>query len=274
MSLTKAFWIGAKREFSYGYPNKRQFAFQFLGDVIMLGIMWFTSQAFSPTFVGEGTLYQTYFAFVFSGYISFLIPSALLLRFTDAVTQSIQDETFFSIAHSKKGPAKVYSILGFSGLLFDLVRLITLLIIARLMFGFDLSVIQMTWWWTVQLLAVPLFWGLGLLTCGLVMNFGRGQGLMLSITNVLAVLSGVYFPVQVFGTSMEAILEKFSPFTVVINLSRASLSGFAGSEHLTSLFILGFGGGMVLVGGFYFFLWSFRRRNQVILDKLVYTHYE
>lgn len=90
----------------------------------------------------------------------------------------------------------------------------------------------------ILLAFMPFVWGLGVASAAAIVTFRRGSGIVSMGTLVLAMLSGLYFPIQLLPGWLEAITEH-NPIAVAVEGMRNALLGGAGwSEVAPSVALL------------------------------------
>lgn len=90
----------------------------------------------------------------------------------------------------------------------------------------------------ILLAFMPFVWGLGVASAAAIVTFRRGAGMVSMGTLVLAMLSGLYFPIQLLPGWLEAITEH-NPIAVAVEGMRNALLGGAGwSEVAPSMALL------------------------------------
>jgi ABC-2 type transport system permease protein len=90
----------------------------------------------------------------------------------------------------------------------------------------------------ILLAFMPFVWGLGVASAAAIVTFRRGSGIVSMGTLVLAMLSGLYFPIQLLPGWLEAITEH-NPIAVAVQGMRNALLGGAGwSEVAPSVALL------------------------------------
>ncbi len=220
LSSTLLLWRQEKRE---QFPSWFAIFTIILSTIFELAIYWFTSQALGANLENFGN----YFQFVVTGQIVLFIPLHLLRAFSMGVREARAFGTLDAILILPTGLAKKVFLCAWGPILRNFFHLFLFVFFAVVIFGYRLELHIWTWLVLYQILFLPLFTALGLIAAGLYFFFGRGIGFFQMITQAIALLSGVYFPIHLFPALNSVSL--LSPFHLILELSRNpnALSGLA-----------------------------------------------
>lgn len=206
----------------------------FLSVVGNLFVYWCTSQAFTSSPEFAEYVQGDYFTFVLLGEAVLMIPMALLTAFTQSL-RTLNDggvvDLFFL---SQRSSLTTLFVMSSSLVLLQALQMLLTVFLGGVVFSLQIQWSQWPEFFLFLLSGLPLFCGLGLLNGAAVLFLRRGDHFLLSVSGVLAVLSGVYFPVQVFPTWAQSLLA-VSPWTHWLEQGRALLAGDLGHSYSRTL---------------------------------------
>ncbi len=111
-------------------------------------------------------------------------------------------------------------------LLYVPVRVCLFLVMIALLFGLHLHAAGILPALVLLLEFLPFLWGLGLLAAGIILTFRRGSGAIGTGVAVLALGSGVFFPLTLLPAWLR-LLAAVNPITIALNGMRDALLGGA-----------------------------------------------
>jgi ABC-2 type transport system permease protein len=222
LSLLAAF---IRRDWATTRSYRFAFGFQIIDSLIQLALFFYLSQIVGETSLAAKThLSDGYFGFVIVGLTVVQIMHVGLQSFARKLRQ---DQTTGTLEALFVTPAPQTLVLVGSAV-YDLLRgaavAVLLLALGVLLFGLHLSIGLTSV--LVLLVAVPaalaFFAGVGIALAAATVVFKQTTVLTSFVTNALAVLGGVYFPVSVFPGILESI-AKASPVTWTLDVFRSAL---------------------------------------------------
>lgn len=107
------------------------------------------------------------------------------------------------------------------------IRIVLLLGAIALAFGLDFRLSGVLPGLVMLLVFMPFVWGLGVASAAAIVTFKRGAGLIAMGTLVVALVSGLYFPIELLPGWLTAIAEQ-NPIALAVDGMRESLLGGAG----------------------------------------------
>jgi hypothetical protein len=213
LNSTFLLWQQEKRE---QFPSLLAILTIFLGTIFELSIYWFTSKALGENLANFGN----YFQYVVTGQIVLFLPLHLLSTFSLGLRESRNFGTLDAIFLLPMNLERKILYCAWGPILRNLVHLALFVALAVTCFEYRLDWQSWLWLGLYQILFFPLFIGLGFLSAGGYLYFGRGIGFFQMVTQAVALLSGVYFPTQVFPYLQN--LAAISPFHLILDLSRGT----------------------------------------------------
>ena len=226
----KTFWRRSfaflKRDLIESLSYKTSFFFEFFGKIIHLLIFFFISKMFGENI---GTYLRPYggeyFPFVLIGVVFAGYQTSALHSLANAIAREQSHGTLEAIFMTPAKPIHLVLAVGLWDLVFTFLHTLFFLAASVLIFGVDLSSINilatfvMIFWTVVSLL------GFGLISAGFLMAFKRGDPVSFILSGMSKLLSGVYFPIQMFPGWVQKIAE-WIPFThALAGLRKAILQG-------------------------------------------------
>ena len=196
-----------------------------VGTIINLFAFYFTSKAFVPkseiiTFLGQ----SNYFEYIVIGEISLILTS---LFFNDSQELyerlknfGILEKYWLSDKRTEINTLKHYLALSIIKLIIILVNLFLIIIL----FSFKVSLLNVFLFLLVQIAILILFTPIFLLFFYFAFALGKKSSLFLHAISFLSVLSGAYFPLEVFGGEYIVSLLKINPISLQISLARTILN--------------------------------------------------
>ncbi len=181
---------------------------------------WLTSRAIGPALSFSGD----YFTFVVIGEATLLIPLTLWGGVTQSIRSGVSDgtlELFLTLPVPAPLLAAFQAAAHVPREVFGLAVTWT---VAAVVFGLSVSAWRIAELIALQLFAVPLFLGIGLMAGAALVRFGRGQAVLAHIGTFAAVLSGAYFPLSALPDPVRQWSLILSPFTWVMETARSVIA--------------------------------------------------
>lgn len=249
-------WVAAflRRDWKIARSYRLQFVLDLASIPLALGLFFFLSRLVdSSALPADSDLSQGYFSFAAVGLVVFRMVQTALSSFSTKLRNEQTTGTFEALLASPVSPTVV--VLGIAS--FDLLRavaggMVTLLVALLLGLELQLSVA------TLAGLAVGLpallatFAAVGVLVAAFAAVFKQVNALLGLVTAALALLAGVYFPIEVLPGPLLAVANLL-PFTWGVDVMRAALlRGELATDRL--LLLVGFAAAALPVS-----LWLFAR---------------
>lgn len=203
-------------------------------------IYYYSSKAFVPNQEMNLNFYGAdFFTYLLWGDLVLRIPQHLFYSPVRNIKRSIQENTFESMLLFTGNLKKVILGLSLMEISREIVSSLIMLIICILFFNFQISLASLVQAILLVFVSFPFFLGIGLLISSIVIWLEKGESLLYYLASVLAILAGVYFPVEVFPKVIQMIGAALSPFFLFLKYHRMILSGqsIPGSTFLIILVI-------------------------------------
>lgn len=246
------------------YPSPWVLVSMVIATLIGLVMYWYTAKAFAPRFEileGQGS---DYFTYLVVGELVLALPLALLLTGVQEFRMYYLSGTLEPIMAAKTSLSRTLCISSLSSAIMSLLPSILTVILALLVFRLDINLTATPLAVLMQIAAAPLFLALGIFAAALFIFFGRGAGFLGSISAMLSVLAGVYFPSSVFPDVVHNFVSNFSPYNILLAESRLLFVRGYSPETITAILTLLIPG-LILLPCSYFVLRlsvdEFRRRG-------------
>ena len=239
MSVAAAF---LKRDLSLSLSYRLSFLLQLVGIFFSVSTFYFLSQLFGAALVPQLDQYGgDYFSFVliglaFTGYIS--------LSLSNFAASIREGQMMGTLEIMLLSPTRLSTILISSSLwsyLLATVHTLVYLIMGVLIFGFNVSQINIISALVVLVLSIASFSGIGILSAAVVMLVKKGDPIAWLFGGVSSLLAGVFYPISVLPDWLEP-LSRFLPLTYALDAMRlAVLKGSSLAElRFDILVLLGF----------------------------------
>jgi ABC-2 type transport system permease protein len=204
----------------------------FFSDIVSLAGMALTfyfiglmvDPAKLPTYGGTQVTYLEFAAIGIT--LSVFIHFAL-----DRVAHAMRGEQMMGTLESVLMTPTARSTVQLGSVVFDLIyiplRTAIFLIVVSLSFGlsFELSGIPMAL--VILFFFIPFVWGLGVVSAAAILTFRRGSGMIGMAAVGLALISGIYFPIDLLPGWLAGI-SRLNPIALAVEGMRDSLLGGAG----------------------------------------------
>jgi ABC-2 type transport system permease protein len=217
-----------RRDFLVAWSYRMSFVSDLVGLVGQALIFYFVSQlvdpAKLPTFQGTEVTYLEFAAvgMLLGGFIHFGM---------ERVAAAVRNEQLMGTLESLLvTPTATHTVqLGSVAFLFVYIpiRIALLLGVLALAFGLDFHGSGALPTLALLLVFMPFVWGLGLTSAAAILTFKRGAGLVGMGALVLALFSGLYFPIELLPDWLTTVAE-LNPIALAIDGMREALLGGAG----------------------------------------------
>lgn len=204
----------------------------FVSDLVSLAgqilIFYFLGRLVDPADLPTyGGTQVTYLEFAAVG-----IAVAVFMQFgLQHVAQAVRSEQLMGTLDSLLTTPTAWSTIQIGSVAFELLyiplRLSIFLLGATLAFGFHFEPSGILPTFALLTMFIPFIWGLGVVAAAVVLTFRRGGGLVGLGVTLLALVSGLYFPVDLLPPWL-ASLGRGNPVAVVTDGMREALIGGVG----------------------------------------------
>ena len=236
MSVAAAF---LKRDLSLNLSYRLSFFLQIFGIIFSVASIYFVSRLFGNAIVPQLNQYGgDYFSFAligiaFSGYVSISLSN-----FAKSIREG---QVMGTLEIMLLSPTRLSSILLSSSLwtyLFATVNVAVYLALGILVFGFNISQVNIVTALVVLIVSIAGFSGIGILSAATVLIIKKGDPVSMVYGSISSLLSGVLYPVSVLPDWLEP-LSRIFPLTYALNGMRlAVLQGASLYEVRSDLFFL------------------------------------
>jgi ABC-2 type transport system permease protein len=228
-----------RRDFLVAWSYRMSFVSDLLSLVSMTVVFYFVGlmvdESKLPTYDGTRV-----------SYLEFAVVGIALGLFMqvglDRVAGAVRNEQLMGTLESLLLTPTSSSVIQAGSVAFDLVyvpiRTAVFLLAVALAFGLHLEPSGLLPAAAIVIAFVPFVWGLGVASAAVILTFRRGGGLIMTATLGLALISGVYFPIELLPDWLSALAE-VNPIALAIEGMRESLLAGAGwSDVLPSVAVL------------------------------------
>jgi ABC-2 type transport system permease protein len=231
--------------------------------VFYLLIFFFVGRVFS----GLGSAYLgryggEYFPFVVVGLAMQSLVGAGLGGFSQVIASEQYLGTLEPLLGRRGGAFRVLAAASLSRYLVSAGRLVAYLLVAAIFFGASFRLAGLPLFAGVTGLTVAAYFGLGMLSAAFVLVFKQGNPINLFFGQLPALLSGVFFPVEVLPGWLRAV-GNFIPLTYALDVARRALLGGGEVGGVGRAFvILGVFAVVALAVGVLSFRWALARAKR------------
>ncbi len=225
-------WAFFRRDAAIALSYRAAFFMQFLGNVVLLGLLYYMGKAVGPQSLPALERYGgNFLAFILIGVA---LTDCVLVSLMSFATQVREAQTTGTLEATLMAPVRLATILIYSSLwnyFLSAVRFLLYLIVGGLLYGVDLGRADLVAAAVIFLLTVLSFMGIGILVAGVVLLVKRGEAILSVLGYVVMLVTGVLFPVTLLPGWMQQ-LSLFIPLTHALEGMRlAVLQG----QHLGEL---------------------------------------
>jgi ABC-2 type transport system permease protein len=217
-----------KRDASLAVSYRLSFILQIGGIFLSVASFYFLSKLFGSALVPQLAEYGgDYFSFVliglaFTGYLGLSLSS-----FASSIREGQMTGTLEIMLLS---PTRLSVILLSSSIwpyLLMTVQIIVYMVLGALVFGFDVSNVNILTALVVLVLSIASFSGFGILSAAMVLIVKKGDPIAWLFGGVTTLLSGVYYPISVLPDWLTP-LSRILPMTYALDAMRlAMLKGYS-----------------------------------------------
>jgi|SRR5215211_2354564 len=215
-----------RRDFRINVSYRASYAFQSVSILLQVALFFYLSHVVDQAQFAKQGLTGGYFGYAAVGLALLTMVQVSLSSYTYRLREEQTTGTFEALMAAPVSP----SLVVLAGALYDLIRAtvtgLVLIATAVVIFGLHLALDPQSLGLTIVALAgcVGLFVSLGVAVGGATVIFKRATAFLTMIISGLALLGGVYFPIDVLPTPIRQLATAL-PFTWGIDVVRASLLG-------------------------------------------------
>ncbi len=255
-------WAFLRRDAAIQVSYRSDLALQFASAIFTLTLFFYLGELVDASALADDAGFDGgYFAFAIVGIALLQIMQTGLVSFANRLRQEQLTGTFEALMAAPVSPAVVIVLTA----VFDLVRAtvvgLVLIVVSVAIFGLSLSggLVGLAAALVVLIGALTLFSALGVLLASFGLVYKQTITLVGMTVTGLALLSGVYFPLEVLPEPLSAVGELL-PFTWAVDAMRAAL--LSGEVEIGRLSLL-FASAIVLMAtGFVIFRLAFDRARR------------
>jgi ABC-2 type transport system permease protein len=223
-------WLAfARRDFLNLASYRFSFVMGFASLLFYLLIFFFVGRVFS----GLGSAYLSryggqYFPFVVIGLAMQSLAGAGLGGLSQVIVSEQYLGTLEPLLGRRGGAFRILAAASLSRYISSSGRLVAYLVLGVVVFGVSFRLAGVPLFIAVTVLTVAAYFGLGMLSAAFMLVFKQGNPVTLFFGQLAALLSGVYFPVEVLPDWLRAV-GALIPLTYALHAARVALLGGAGA---------------------------------------------
>ena len=165
-------------------------------ESMLICIYWYTSLAFIPKVEVNGEKIA-YFSFVLIGDLTIRLPSCTIVSHIKSLKEMAYDDMLDSFLMVPINLATTLNLFSLGHIFFEFIKIIGIMTIVLLIFPIQLSIDFYLGYLLLQVIFLPAFLGVGLLSSTILLMFGRGEGAINKLISIMTIFSGMYFPTAV-----------------------------------------------------------------------------
>ncbi len=251
-----------RRDWAIDLSYRAPFALRGISLLLTLALFYFLGDVVDDAaFEDQQGIDSGYFGYVAVGLATFTVIQTSLISFSRKLREEQTTGTFEALMTTPASPSLIILASAVYEILRATIDGVVILLAAVVIFGLalDTSVGGIAVALVTLIAALALFASLGVAVAGLTVIFKRTAALLTLIMSAIALLSGVYFPIDVLPGWIQTIANAI-PFTWTLELLRAALlGGDVDAARLAGLIASVL---VLLPAGLVFFGWSLRRARR------------
>ena len=212
-----------KRDFLLTISYKFPFIIQFIGIFFSMFIFYYVSKLMDT---GSNSLLYKYAGNYFSFLIIGIAFSDFFLTSINSFSEEIRKGQLFgtleALLSTPTSASEILIYSSFFNYLFSTLRLLIYLIFGWLFFNLSFSSVNLLPLFTIFLLSIFSFWGIGMLSATFVIIFKQSSPIKWLLGPATGLLGGVFYPVEILPTYLK-YLALFLPVTHCVHAIRLIL---------------------------------------------------
>lgn len=234
------------------YPTRFSLLAEIINQSLVLIVIWFAAKAFSGNF-SEFHGSSDFFTYVVFGDLVVSLPLILFSYWSGTVSQMVEEGTMDHLMLLPYKPQLPVIAVGLGSFLLELFASLFTIVLVSLFFKWDINVSGILPVLLLQIICIPCFMGIGLISAAITFHFGRGGGTLDIIGQLATIGAGVYFPTSVLPAGVVKTLAMVSPFSLLLENSRSLITqGFQWEFFYTPALAFIVSGTVLLPLGWYF----------------------
>jgi ABC-2 type transport system permease protein len=233
----KLAWAFFCRDAAIAYSYRAAFFAQFLGNIILLVILYYVGKTVGPQNLPVLSRYG-------GNFLAFLLIGVAL---TDCVTVSLasfaaqvrEAQTTGTLEATLMSPIRLSTILIYSSLwnyFLSAIRFVLYLVVGAALYGISLGRANLVSAAVIFILTVLCFMGVGILWAGIVLLIKRGEAIMSAVGVSFLLLGGVLFPPSLLPGWVQTFAGLI-PLTPALEGMRLAVLRGAGLQDLAGVAI-------------------------------------
>jgi ABC-type polysaccharide/polyol phosphate export permease len=240
MHSLKTLWQFVHLDLRQSYFKRFFIVVELISLFLTILIYHFTAKAFVPK---EGTglnfFGEDFFSFLFWGDLVLRIPQNFFFSPVNNLKQSIAENTFEPLILHAGSEQLIFLGLAVMQIFRELITVVVMIVIAVVFFDLHLPSASLLKVVLLTLAFTPVYVSIGIVMAALIFRAEKGEGILYLFSNGLAILAGMYFPVEVFPEFLQKIGLYLSPYSFFLRTAREYLNGKAPDASLLLIFLLG-----------------------------------
>jgi len=243
-------WAFFKRDAAIAYSYRAAFFAQFIGNIILLVILYYVGKTVGPQQLPVLSRYGgSFLAFLLIGVALTDCVSVSLASFAAQIREA---QTTGTLEATLMSPVRLSAILIYSSLwnyFLSAVRFVLYLVVGAALYGIHLDQANLLSAAVIFILTVLCFMGIGIMWAGIVLLIKRGEAIMGAMGVSFLLLCGVLFPPSLLPGWVQT-LAAFIPLTAALEGMRFALLRGYGVQALAGIImqLVGFAVVVLAVG--------------------------
>ncbi len=199
-------WAFVRRDFSIESGYQASFVLGIVESIMLLVIFHFIGDLVAPKATASLSRYGSqYFPFVIIGVAFARYFDLVLKMFSESIRSAQVTGCLEAMLSSQTGPITVVLMSSFYSLISGAVQLFLVLLGSVLLFGVDLSGMNVPATLLVVIVSVAIFVAFGVLSASAIVWLKKGDPIMWVFGGFASILGGAYFPIDVMPTWMQKL---------------------------------------------------------------------
>ncbi len=240
MHYLKTLWQFVHLDLRQSYFKRYFIIVELISLFLTILIYHYTAKAFVPK-AGSGLNFfgEDFFSFLFWGDLVLRIPQSFFFSPVNNLKQAIAESTFEPMILHTRSEQLIFLSLSVMQIFRELITVIVMIAIAVIFFDLHIPPAGLLKMVLLTLAFTPVYVSIGIMMAALIFRLEKGEGILYLFSNCLAILAGMYFPVEVFPEFIQKIGLYLSPYSYFLRTAREYFSGKSLDSSLIIVFVLG-----------------------------------